>query len=407
MLGGTMRNAAAAVAVLALLAVGCGAQKSGGDADDGAGEPRADGLSWAYERIDDRDGELIDGAARAADDIWALGSDDVGDGRLARGHLLHFDGKKWAREPMPVDGDPHRSRLDSLGSAGIRLSTVVKGAASETRRYALWDGARWAPVDGGTEGSAGDAPRGQITDVEVITPDDVWVLQGGGEVTHWDGERWTVTPMPADVVALAGSASDDVWAVGSRATGPGIGGRGREVRQLAAMHYDGSKWSLTRTPALRFPDPVPPEPYAELTGIDVASKTYVRARGGHSYKGYDGEEARRPEAEAVELSWDGSRWKESEPFPGACAYRHPVARDGDRGFFMNGNRHLTTDGACTRITKRRLPEGQGASPESRQQLWVKKIVTVPGTGRVLGFGAVEVLQSGAAPHKAVVVSLKR
>ncbi|QES43426.1 hypothetical protein DEJ49_22705 [Streptomyces venezuelae] len=391
-----MRNAVAAVAVLALLTAGCGARKSGGDVDDRSGKRRAAGLSWAYERIDDRDGELIDGAARAADDIWALGSDDVGDGRLARGHLLHFDGKKWARVPMPVDGDPHLSRLDSLGSAGVRLSTVEKGGASETRRYAHWDGTRWTPMDGAA-----------LADVEVITRDDVWVLQGDGTVTHWDGDRWTVTPMPAKVVALAGSASDDVWAVGSRTTGPGIGGRGGEVRQPAAMRFDGKKWSLTRTPTYRFPDPVPSEPYAEFTGIDVASKTYVRAHGGHSYKGYDGEEVRDPESQTVELSWDGTRWTDSEPFPGACAYRNPVARDGDRGFFMDGNWHLTTDGTCSKIRKRRLPKGQGARPESEQQLWLKKIVAVPGTDRVLGFGTVEVLQSGAAPRRAVVVSLRR
>lgn len=403
-----MRNAAAAVAVLALLMAGCGTQKSGADADDaddGSGKSRAAGLSWAYEHIDDVHGELLDGAALAPDDIWALGSDDVVDGRLAKAHLLHFDGKKWSREPMPVEGAPHLFRLDSLGSAGIRLSTVDRpGEAPGSRRDALWDGTRWAPLD---SDPAGDAPAGPLTDVEVISQDDVWVLQGDGKVTHWDGSRWTVTPMPAKVAALAGSAADDVWAVGSRTTGPGVGGPGGEVRQLAAMHFDGAKWSLTKTPTYRFPDPVPPEPYAEFTGIDVASRTYVRAHGGHAYKGYDGEEVRDPETESVELSWDGTRWRDSGPLPGACADRTPVARDGDRGFFMNGNWHLTTDGTCSRITKPRLPGGHGARPESQQQLWLKKIVAVPGTDRVLGFGSVEVMQSGAAPDAAVVVTLKR
>ncbi|MEV0255900.1 hypothetical protein AB0H82_16760 [Streptomyces sp. NPDC050732] len=397
-----MRNAAAAVAALAFVAVGCGAQKSDGAAAARPSEPRAVGLSWTYERIDDEPGELIDGAALAPDDIWALGSDGARTGgRSAKGHLLHFDGEKWTREPLPVDGDPHLSRLEYLGSAGIRLHTV-EGTASNTKRprYALWDGTRWGPVK--------DAPAGPLTDIEVIAPDDVWVLRGDGEVTHWDGSRWTVTPMPAErVAALAGSARDDVWAVGSRTTGRGVGGPGGEVRQLAAMHFDGEKWTLTRTPTYRFPDPVPPEPFAEFTGIDVASRTYVRAYGGHSYRGYDGEEVRDPESESVELSWDGSRWKDAKPFPGACAYRKPVARDGDRGFFMNGNRHLTTDGKCTKIKKPGLPEGGGVRPEAQQQLWLKRIVTVPGSGEVLGFGTVEVLQSGFAPSKAVVVTLKR
>ncbi|MFH8607774.1 hypothetical protein ACH4D5_09830 [Streptomyces sp. NPDC018029] len=392
-----MRNAAAAVALLAFVAAGCGAQKSDGAADTRPAEARAAGLSWTYERIDDEPGELIDGAAMAPDDIWALGSDGAHtDGRFAKGHLLHFDGEKWTRQPMPVGGDPHLSRLEYLGSAGIRLHTV-EGTTSGTRkpRYALWDGTRWGPVK--------DAPAGPLTDIEVITPDDVWVLRGDGEVTHWDGDRWTVTPMPAEkVTALAGSARDDVWAVGSRTTGPG-----GEVGQLAAMHFDGEKWTLTKTPTYRFPDPVPPEPFAEFTGVDVASKTYVRAYGGHSYRGYDGEEVRDPASENVELRWDGSRWQDAKPFPGACAYRKPVARDGDRGFFMNGNWHLTTDDTCTKIKKPRLPEGGGVRPEAQQQLWLKRIITVPGSGEVLGFGTVDVLQSGFAPDRAVVVSLKR
>ncbi|MBW5420920.1 hypothetical protein GKQ77_04955 [Streptomyces sp. BG9H] len=399
-----MRRSAAAVAVLAVVAAGCGAQErdGGGGKPDAPDKPRAAGLSWAYERIDEVDGELIDGAVMAPDDIWAVGSDGAGtDGRFARGHLLHFDGEKWSRKPMPVEGDPALSRLESLGSAGIRLSTVEGTSSARGKpRHALWDGTRWGPVK--------NAPAGPLTHVEVIAPDDVWVLQGDGKVTHWDGRRWTVTPMPAKrIVALAGSAPDDVWAVGSRTTGPGIGGAGGQVSQPAAMRYDGEKWTLTKTPTMRFPAPVPPEPFAGFTEIDVASKTYALAVGQHSFKGYDAEENPDPRPSSFALRWNGSRWTEAEPFPGACAYRRPVTRDGDGGFFMDGNWHLAADGACTKIGKPRLPATGGVRPESEQQLWLKRIVPVPGTDKVIGFGTVDVLQSGPPASKAVVVTLKR
>ncbi|WP_150477239.1 hypothetical protein [Streptomyces alboniger] len=401
-----MRRSAAAAAVLAtvfaVVVAGCGAKESGGGARTESGEPRAAGLSWAYERVDAVDGELIDGAAMAPDDIWALGSDRAAtDGRLARGHLLHFDGQKWAREPMPVEGVPALSRMESLGSAGIWLSTVGGTAsAPEDPRYALWDGTRWGPVK--------NAPAGPLTDVEVIAPDDVWVLRGDGKVTHWDGDRWTVTPMPAEkVAALAGSAPDDVWAVGSRTTGPGVGGAGGQVSQPAAMRFDGEKWQLTKTATMRFPAPVPPEPYARFTTVDVASRTHALVTGEHSFKGYDAEENPDPRPSSFTLRWDGSRWTEAEPFPGACAYRRPVARDGDGGFFMDGNWHLTADGICTKIRKPRLPGTGGVRPESQQQLWLKRLVPVPGTDEVLGFGTVAVLQSGPPVSKAVVVTLDR
>ncbi|WP_157872250.1 hypothetical protein [Streptomyces silaceus] len=398
-----VRRPAAAAVLLAVVAAGCGTERPGKDTD-AKPKPRATGLSWEYERIDAADGELIDGAAMAPDDVWVLGSDrgDTNDGRLAKGHLLHFDGKKWSREPMPIKGKPFLSRLESLGSAGIWLHTTENSAAApKNARYALWDGTRWGPVK--------DGPAGPIKDVEVIAPDDVWVLQDDGKVTHWDGSRWTVTPLPAEqIVALGGSARDDVWAVGARTTGPGVGGPGGEARQPAAVHFDGEEWSLTKTPTFRFPDPVPPEPYAEFTGVDVVSKTYARVHGRHSYKAYDGEEVRDPEPEGVQLSWDGSRWTDSEPFPGACEYRTPVMRDGHRGFFMNGNWHLTTDGTCTKIKKRRLPAtAAGVRPESGQQLWLKRIIPVPGTDKVLGVGKVDVTQAGSPTVKAVVVTLKR
>ncbi|MGW0530707.1 hypothetical protein [Streptomyces sp. NPDC003032] len=397
-----MRRSVAAVAVLAVMAAGCGAEKRGREADAEPDKPRPTGLSWAYERIDDGNGELVDGAAMAPDDIWALGSDGVGaDGRLVKGHLLHFDGEKWSRKPMPVAGVPGVSRMESLGSAGIWLSTVEgTAAAPENARYALWDGTRWGPVR--------NAPTGPLTDVEVIAPDDVWVLQGDGTVTHWDGSRWAVTPMPAKkVVALAGSARDDVWAVGSRTTGPGIGGAGGQVSQPAAMHFDGEKWTLTKTGTFRFSAPVPPEPFAAFREIDVASKTYARVSGDHSFKGYDAEENPDPRPSSFTLRWDGSRWTRDKPFSGACEYRRPVMRDGDGGFFMDGNWHLAADGTCTKIKKPRLPNAGGVRPESQQQLWLQRIVPVPGTDKVIGFGTVDVLQSGAPASKAVVVTLKR
>ncbi|HEV7992729.1 MAG TPA: hypothetical protein VGP25_12945 [Gemmatimonadaceae bacterium] len=71
---------------------------------------------------------------------------------------------------------------------------------------------------------------------------DVWVgAPSGGPngLQHWNGSAWTPTggyctlaPLKCDVTALWGSASNDVWAVGTE-----------------ILHYDGTSWSLAYTPA--------------------------------------------------------------------------------------------------------------------------------------------------------------
>src|SRR5205823_4509832 len=60
--------------------------------------------------------------------------------------------------------------------------------------------------------------------------DDVWAVGDGGTVAHWDGHAWTsvASSVTSDLYAVSGSRSDDVWAVG-----PG-----------AAVHWDGTRWSL-------------------------------------------------------------------------------------------------------------------------------------------------------------------
>jgi hypothetical protein len=71
--------------------------------------------------------------------------------------------------------------------------------------FVHWTGTSWQ----------GDEARA----VWALTRDDVWTASTG-VIRHWDGSRWSEVRLSdyvrrGFVIAIWGSASDDVWAVGS------------------------------------------------------------------------------------------------------------------------------------------------------------------------------------------------
>ncbi|KPC94854.1 hypothetical protein [Streptomyces albus] len=402
-----MRKTVVTLAVCALAAAGCGTE----DRDRPDGPQRSvkpGGPRWTYDRISEEPAKLTDVLATADDDIWVAGTRvSTGTGKPVAspddGFLLHHDGKRWERRPMPASlGDSvHEARLDAVDSGGFLLTAGKQDRSAW--RMARWDGTRWTPLPGPPPGTAGS--RG-IVDVRAFAADDIWALRGDSVAYHWDGARWSATELPATVRALDGVASDDLWAVGHRDTrNDRAGGPETEYTQPAAVHWDGRAWKLVRTPEYRFSDPVPPEPGAHLGQVLAVAEDDVRAYGEHTYN--HGETDDEPADEQVSLRWNGSRWARQPGARGDCAGRAPVALDGDRGMFLDGNRYLTEDGSCVRVHRPRLPHTDGISRRSQQSLWLTAVEPVPGTDEVLGVGHVQVNQPGNPTGRAVVVRLER
>jgi hypothetical protein len=89
-----------------------------------------------------------------------------------------------------------------------------------------------------------------------LTATDMWAVGGsqpasGTEVSyviHYDGSAWALSPsqnvsgMSTNLDAIAGSASNDVWAVGDAYGNPS------SIYAPLAEHWDGSAWSIVPTP---------------------------------------------------------------------------------------------------------------------------------------------------------------
>ncbi|MEU0781597.1 hypothetical protein ABZ341_08425 [Streptomyces sp. NPDC006173] len=352
-------------------------------------------LTWEFEHIADFSGKFEDVAGLAADDIWAVATEN--DGR-ATAHLLHYDGKSWKQESFPdaLGESLYAPRFEEVGEGELWLRPQNDGSGTD-ENWARWDGTRWSAVP--------NPPPGKVGDFEATGPDDIWTLLGEQSAQHWDGSRWSATRLPFGMVDLAVAGPKDVWAVGGRDTGPGteLGG-GERYSQPASAHWDGASWKPVDTPQARFDEPLPPEPGAGLLHVFAFAGDDVRAYGSNSFN--HGEVDNEPADEFIQLRWDGSKWAEQDPAPGGCDWRTPVGRDGN-GLFLDGNWYLTDDGRCVKIGRHRLPTSTGAGKGSHQSLWLKEIHRVPGTDEWLGAGQVEVNQSGDPFSAPVVVRLKR
>ncbi|GGK76510.1 hypothetical protein Sme01_20830 [Sphaerisporangium melleum] len=134
---------------------------------------------------------------------------------------------------------PSASAATRTGAGGTG-GPVPSGSASVPSPSATGETAAspsWKIVTGGVGGSAA------LLDVAASGPRDVWAAgyQGSAEdreglpaLQHWDGTRWTETPVrEADAWHLEGVSTTgprDVWVVGNRDT-------------PYAAHFDGVRWS--------------------------------------------------------------------------------------------------------------------------------------------------------------------
>ncbi|MGV2922196.1 hypothetical protein [Streptomyces alfalfae] len=398
---GVRRPRAAACAVLAALltAAGCGnGSEPDGSRTGGSGASRPESASprWEFEHIADFSGGFTDVAALGEDDIWAVGTENNG---ASNAHLLHYDGERWKREPLPeaLGDTDYPPVLEEIGDDTLWLRPQKYATGDGVTPWVRWDGVRWSAVP--------NPPPGNVGDLEAAGPRDIWALTGERTAVHFDGSRWTTTRLPHRTVDLAVAGPDDVWAVGSRSTGPGTEQvHGEPYDQPASSHWDGTSWQQVETPQSRFDEPLPPEPGAGLLKVFALADGEVRAYGNNTFN--HGEVEDEPQEEFIRLRRADDRWVEQEQAPGGCALRVPVAQD-DEGLFLDGNWFLHDDGRCLKIKRHRLPVSTGARKDSGQTLWLEEIHRVPGTDTWLGAGKVQVTQSGDPFGAPVLVRLKR
>lgn len=214
------------------------------------------GSAWSVvPTVDPPSGEayLSAVAAVASNDVWAVGSEIF---PAPRTIAEHWDGSAWSLVTTPNPGS--RPSLSGVAARSTRDVWAV-GAYQLTYTTPLaehWNGTAWRVI-ATPPASPTNAGLAAVTE---ISRNDVWAVgwyfPAGGNFSqtlteHWDGSAWHVVPSPNSpkrpwsvLTSVSGSASNDVWAVGSGTNGP----LHHQHSVTLAMHWDGSAWTVVPTP---------------------------------------------------------------------------------------------------------------------------------------------------------------
>ncbi|HEY0755903.1 MAG TPA: hypothetical protein VGD98_18240 [Ktedonobacteraceae bacterium] len=195
--------------------------------------------------------------------------------------------KPWCAAPGALVND-----FSGTGFSGLGLNDVWSVGPKITH----WDGKNWAvsytPV----------SPQDSLRSIVEIAPGDVWAvgehqLAGMASQTlllHWDGTHWQKVSAPEaaaggknSLVALSGSATNDIWAVGFSVPLQG------PIAPLIE-HWNGTKWSmvhLSSSSSLQF---------ASVKALTQKNAWAV----GYEYSTRAGKSVVKPVTE----HWNGTKW---------------------------------------------------------------------------------------------------
>jgi len=146
----------------------------------------------------------------------------------------------------------------------------------------------------------------QLLGVDAVSNNDVWAVGWAQDpnspafvkrtlTEHFNGSVWTIVPSPnrsndtiSQLYSVSGTASNDVWAVGSSQDG-------KLPSRTLIQHWDGTAWSVVSSPN-------PDTQFNELRGIAAISANDAWAVG---YRGGTKDET---PIETFILHWNGAGW---------------------------------------------------------------------------------------------------
>src|SRR5262245_2614497 len=253
--------------------------------------PNNEGANW-----------LVAVDALAGNDAWAVGYYIASEG-VYETLSQHWDGSAWRLVETLNVGEGTGDWLYGVAAVSPSEAWAVGYTAGPWDTYTSttliqhWTGSAWSVVPSPNPSDDPIYGANQLHDVRAFAPNDVWAvgwqwttIGSAPLVVRWDGRRWKVSPTPNDeyrqLVALDGTSSSDIWAVGHSLNF-------NDGHQALAMHWDGRVWAVVPTPKLA--DDV------YLNDVSVVSATDVWAVGFTL-------PANPRDIQPIFFHWDGLAW---------------------------------------------------------------------------------------------------
>ena len=273
-------------------------------------------------------------AAVTARDAWSAGVAVSAKGAVTP-LLRHWTGRTWASIRLPAKVASAWGRSEPFaGLVGATSATNVwVFGALESAAYLRLNGSRWSVGHlPGNNPSAGKLV--EISAVQVLGRSDVWAFGSTENLTseqptetpyaaHFNGTRWTVTPVPGNsgIVDASAASADSIWAVAGTPAST-LDFFGTSSGAQAVLHWGPQGgWQQISQPVL--------PAGTHLSGVVFqAGKVVV---GGSEPNGRKG---RSP----LLVTWNGTAWSKPS-VAGASPTKWDLAglaADGRGGFWVDG-----------------------------------------------------------------------
>ncbi|MEV4162779.1 hypothetical protein [Nonomuraea dietziae] len=294
------------------------------------------------------DSSLTDVDALSADEVWAVGQQQIWDVWENRGAVGRWNGTAWTEVPI----------RDVAGAGPLRAVSAV----SASQVWALGDGHDGLPYLGRGDASGLDRVRvpgmragDWLGGLEARTDKVVAVGSRDGRgllLTGQDG-KWTFQETKEEGALYAVSGS---FAVGDTGKAP-----------LIMRHSDG-EWSSMALPSI---------PGGYLRDVHVDGKRAMAVGGVYSQSGV---------VTPLVLTWNGKRWTRAE-LPSSRARLYGVTGDGKGRFWISGyDPDHEAKAYLLRYEKRRWEIIRGGPDAARGSVRLQAVTHLPGTGGVWAVG---------------------
>jgi hypothetical protein len=246
----------------------------------------------------------------ARSDCWAVGfggTANIAD--VSQTLAEHWDGSTWSIVPTPDTSFTQPNQLSAISCPSTtdcwavgRAVPAKKGDVQNLVEH--WDGNEWSIV------ASRDTKRKQINELNAVTcvgGSDCWaagIADNGaglffGETLaeHWDGTAWSIVRTPDasgpsvgsnELNGISCSAISDCWAVGIAFTGS------MGPNHTLAEHWDGRTWNIVASPNTSLSQT------NVLSGVTCATSSdcWAVGLGGSSNE----------EVQTLAEHWDGTAW---------------------------------------------------------------------------------------------------
>jgi hypothetical protein len=224
--------------------------------------------------------------------------------------LLSFGGLAQASGAWNVVPSPNPSKTANVfaGVAAVSKNDVwavgykggVNSVGNSTSRVLIehWNGTRWSVVPTPV---VPNSVEDSLSGVAAVSATDVWAVgryftdsKALTLIEHWNGTKWSVVanpnPSPTDnfLNGVAAVSKNNVWTVGWYEN------NSLQRQQVLIEHWNGTKWSMVRSPARNFP-------FMQLTGLAVLSANDIWGVG-------DFLTGTQSQAKTLIEHWNGTAW---------------------------------------------------------------------------------------------------